>query len=168
MLYNNVSEGLINTVEVKVLMDAPFDFIKHSKDDAVYFCMYDNQQKKCVFCENGTATDEDVYPYLSRVLKKGHNKKFKDCAVFFRKADNKYGFEILDAIHCLGLRYYYLTQKELKDLFNNRRCILAKKHRCALKRMLSRIKCSQEQGQWVGITTNRLCDRLGNPIRVRI
>ena len=37
MLYNNVSEDLINTAEVKVLMDAPFDFIKHSKDDAVYF-----------------------------------------------------------------------------------------------------------------------------------
>lgn len=168
MLYNNISEDLINTNEVKVLMGAPFDFIKHSKDETVYFCMYDNQQKKCVFSENGTITDEDVYPYLSRILKREHNKTFQDCAIFFRKADNKYGFEILDVIHCLGLRYYYFTQKELKGLFNNRRCVLAKKHRCVLKRMLKRVNRSQEQGQWVGISTDRLCDRMGNPIRVRI
>ena len=168
MLYNNVSTDLIKTPEVKVLYNTPFDFIKHSPEQDVYFCMYDKNQKKSIFCKNGKIVEEEIYPWLGRALKRGSKEAFEDCAVFFRKADNMYGFEILDAIKCLGLRYCYFTQKELDDLFSRRRCRVARKHKCALKRMLKRVNSSQEQGQWVGITTNRLCDRMGNPIRIRI
>lgn len=165
MLYNKVELVDVTSPEFAAIAKLRFDMIEHDTETPVWFAMLENDEVR--YTKDSEPVEEDVWPWLSSLLKRGKKDKFANVAVFFReRKQNDYPFEILDVIQLKGFRYYYLTKQELKDLFKSRKCKLAKKSTGALYEIIRYGK--YPKGNYVGLASARLCDRNGNPIRVRI
>lgn len=168
MLYNKTEKTPEDSLEYEYLKNVTFDFIEHPEDEDVWFAMRDGG--KIVFSKNGEPINEeeeaeDVFPWLSEKMM---SKEFLNKSVFFRenKESSPYQYEVLDVVHMEGFRYYYLTQDELKELFGVEDYVLAPKVTMTLNNALAKQVVNNKH--YVGMTTARLCDRMGNPIRVRI
>lgn len=165
MLYNKVELTDIETSDFDTIVKLKFDMVEHDTETPVYFAMLENNEVR--FTKDSELIEDDVWPWLSNLLKKEKKDKLANVAVFFReRTKGDYPFEILDAIQLKGFRYYYLTKQELKTLFKSRKCKLAKRRTGSLYEILRYGK--YPKGNYVGLTSARLCDRNGNPIRVRI
>ena len=165
MLYNKVEFTDIESTGFQSIVKLKFDMVEHDTETPVYFAMLENDDVR--FTKDSEPVEGDVWPWLSNLLRREKKDKFANVAVFFRERNKgDYPFEILDVIQLKGFRYYYLTKKELKELFRSRKCKLAKRSTGALYEILRYGK--YPKGNYVGLTSSRLCDRYGNPIRVRI